>query len=354
MTAQPPSRPEQTCQLGGALLASVSRSFYLSIKVLPKNLRDPLGLAYLLARTTDTIADTATVPAPLRLGHLRALAGMIRAGADPAKIALLQKEIVPDDKAERELLIKIEPCLQWLAAQPDTDRADIVDVLEKIIHGQELDLLRFADPGRLQALQTAAELDEYTYLVAGCVGEFWTRLYFRHLPGAARCDAETMQKLGVNFGKGLQLVNILRDLPADLRAGRCYLPVDELAACAVEPAAIRESAEKVRPVFDCWLKKAVEHLEDAFRYIEALSNWRVRIACIFPWFIGMRTLILLSQKFPLTTSERVKVTRREVRALLLLVPFAASSNAVLRLVRGRLFRTLAQIGVRQPAFSQGD
>ncbi|SVB50912.1 uncharacterized protein METZ01_LOCUS203766, partial [marine metagenome] len=39
------------------VLEGVSRSFYLTIRVLPKNLREPIGLAYLLARTADTIAD---------------------------------------------------------------------------------------------------------------------------------------------------------------------------------------------------------------------------------------------------------------------------------------------------------
>ena len=336
MTATP---HEDRKQLGGALLASVSRSFYLSIKVLPKKLREPLGLAYLLARTTDTIADTASVPAETRRRHLQALAEMIRGGARE-NIALLNKEIVPDDAAERELLTKIEPCLDWLAAQSAADRADIVDVLEKIICGQQLDLARFADCKTVIALQTAAELDEYTYLVAGCVGEFWTRLYFRHLPHAARLDAETMRTLGVNFGKGLQLVNILRDLPADLRAGRCYLPAEELQAAAANPASLHASEERVRPIFDAWLKKAAAHLDDAFRYTESLTDRRVRLACILPWFIGVRTLVLLSKKFPLMTEKRVKVSRTEVRALLLLAPLAAASNMVLRLVRARLKRAL--------------
>ena len=42
--------------------APVSRSFYLSISILPKPLRDPVALGYLLARASDTIADTAELP----------------------------------------------------------------------------------------------------------------------------------------------------------------------------------------------------------------------------------------------------------------------------------------------------
>ena len=61
------------------------------------------------------------------------------------------------------------------------DRNDIRAVLEKITHGQMLDLHRFDNPQKIRALKTPADLDEYTYLVAGCVGEFWTRLCFRHV-----------------------------------------------------------------------------------------------------------------------------------------------------------------------------
>ena len=322
-------------QLGGKLLASVSRSFYLSIKVLPPAVRDPIGLAYLLARTTDTIADTAEAPAVLRLKHLQALSGMIESGADKAKIELLQKEIVPADKAERKLLSQLGPCLEWLASQPEEDHADIMTVLEKIICGQELDIVRFPRAADVHALQDAGELDEYTYLVAGCVGEFWTRICCRHLKPYAAMDDEALCKLGINFGKGLQLVNILRDMPADLRAGRCYLPANQLAAEGVDPKRLQESAEKARPVFDRWLEKAIAHLDDAFRYIEALKNRRVRIACILPWAIGMKTLVLLTEKYPLATNERVKVTRAEIRKLLFLAPVAATSNWALRRMRAK-------------------
>jgi len=39
------------------VLKGVSRSFYLTLRVLPKKLREPIGLAYLLARTADTLTD---------------------------------------------------------------------------------------------------------------------------------------------------------------------------------------------------------------------------------------------------------------------------------------------------------
>src|SRR5262249_62135189 len=116
------------------------------------------------------------------------------------------------------------------------DRDDIRAVLEKITHGQMLDLVRFDNPAQVRALQTASDLDEYTYLVAGCVGEFWTRLCFRHLQDFASLTQDEMLALGRRYGMGLQLINVLRDAGGDLRAGRFFFPEDELRAIGLSPA----------------------------------------------------------------------------------------------------------------------
>jgi farnesyl-diphosphate farnesyltransferase len=322
-------------ELGGALLASVSRSFYLTIKALPRQLREPVGLGYLLARAADTIADSAEAPVEVRLRQLQVVRSMIESGADKPGLELLKREIVPADAAERELIVRLGEALDWLESMPVLDRADIVDVLRKITRGQELDLLRFGKGEGIAALQTAGELDEYTYLVAGCVGEFWTRLCFRHLPGFTKLSEQDMRALGVNFGKGLQLVNILRDLPADLKNGRCYLP---LAEFGLDPDAISRTPQLGRAVFESWLAQAVNHLDAAYRYIRATSNWRLRYACILPWVLGLRTLILLRENPPLENSGRVKVSRSEVRRVLVKALSWAGSNFLLRIGRDRLLR----------------
>ena len=55
------------------LLKATSRSFYLTLRVLPAAVRPQIGLAYLLARTTDTIADTEILPVEQRLDALQKL-----------------------------------------------------------------------------------------------------------------------------------------------------------------------------------------------------------------------------------------------------------------------------------------
>ena len=96
-------------------------------------------------------------------------------------VELVASFSLQENASERQLLESLPGCLACLEGIEHADRNDIRLVLEKITRGQMLDLQRFDNPQQDPALNTAAELDEYTYLVAGCVGEFRTRLCFRHV-----------------------------------------------------------------------------------------------------------------------------------------------------------------------------
>jgi farnesyl-diphosphate farnesyltransferase len=301
-----------TKDLGGPVLASVSRSFYLSIRLLPRKLRAPVGLAYLLARASDTIADSTEAPEAARLQHLAAFARMIRTGKTEG-LAELQHDIHTPHPGETMLLCNLERCLEWLGQLENKDRGEIVDVLEKIIRGQTLDLERFGGGGHVVALQSAEELEEYTYLVAGCVGEFWTRVCLNHLPGCSSLGLADLRKLGAEYGKGLQLVNILRDFPEDLRNGRCYLPEPELRAAGTSPTPLLDAPAKAQPVYDHWRARATAQLEAGYEYIATLRSARLRAACFLPWYLGLRTLRLLGQPGVLERPEKVKVSRMTVR-----------------------------------------
>jgi farnesyl-diphosphate farnesyltransferase len=304
------------------LLRGVSRSFYLTLRVLPASIRPQIGLAYLLARTTDTIADTELVPLEQRLRSLERLRerimGTSNASMDFGEIALHQGAV-----AERLLLESCEASLTLLQRLPGEDRQFIRDVLKVIISGQELDLRRFAgaSAGRIISLRTDAELEDYTYRVAGCVGEFWTKICRAHVFPRARLPDSLLLNQAVQFGKGLQLVNILRDLPADLQKGRCYLGGDRLSALGLAPADLLQPVNepRLRPLYDEHLNRAESHLAAGWRYTQALPwrHARVRLACAWPILIGASTIARLRVANVLDSRQRVKVTRREVRQLML-------------------------------------
>src|SRR4029453_14849423 len=282
-------------QLQTSILGSVSRSFYLSIPLLPQQLREPIALAYLLGRTTDTVADTTRIPGTVRTESLKMLSDGIQGKRSREIVVNQMASFVPlqENAAERTLLRSLADCLEWLEQTVEADRDDIRAVLEKITQGQMLDLHRFDSPAQVRALQTAADLDEYTYLVAGCVGEFWTRLCFRHLRDFASLPQDEMLALGRRYGMGLQLINVLRDAGPDLRAGRCYFPDDELGAIDLSAAQILSEPDRFQPIYQSWMEKAQDGLARGMQYSRAILNRRVRAATVLPALIGARTLALL-------------------------------------------------------------
>jgi len=304
-----------------SLLRDVSRSFYLTLRVLPASIRPQISLAYLLARTSDTIADTELVPWEKRLAALESLRQSVvcSSKATPEFAEFSRQQGSP---AERALLGNSATALDLLRQLSSDDRELVIQVLKTIISGQELDLRRFhsSSSSSIAALESAAELDDYTYRVAGCVGEFWTRMCLAHVFGSARLDSAFLLKAGVRFGKGLQLVNVLRDLPVDLRQGRCYLPAGELRNASLKPADLLDPSTepRMRPVYNQWLDVAESHLKVGWDYAKALprSNMRTRLACAWPLLIGARTVRLLRTERVLDTDRRVKVSRAEVRRLL--------------------------------------
>jgi farnesyl-diphosphate farnesyltransferase len=310
-----------------AILRSVSRSFYLSIRFLPAQLRGPIALAYLLARTTDTVADTTEISGPVRMETLRMLSDGIQGKASQVVINQVASFVpLQENKAERTLLDSLPDCLEWLEQIGIPDRDDIRAVLEKITHGQMLDLHRFDNPAKVRALQTVADLDEYTYLVAGCVGEFWTRLCFRHLRDFASLIPAEMLALGRRYGMGLQLINILRDAGADLRAGRCYFPEDEVGAVGLTAAQILSESDRFQPIYQRWMEKAQDGLECGMQYSCAIRNRRVRVATVLPALIGARTLTLLRKAGASALHQTIKVPRREVRRMILSLAIHLASH----------------------------
>lgn len=316
-----------------SLLKATSRTFYLSLRALPAAVRPQVGLGYLLARTTDTVADTELVSVPARLDALESL-----------RRRILGESTVPLDfgpltqgcalPAEKVLLERVEDSLRLLEQLPEADRLLVREVLRVITSGQELDLKRFgaATAEGIVALETEAETDDYTYRVAGCVGEFWTRICRAHLFPKAPVDEEMLLRNGVRFGKGLQWVNILRDIPRDLRKGRCYLPRQSLAGAGLKPEDLlsADNQARFRPLYNKWLNGARAHLAAGWEYTNALppGQFRLRLACAWPLLIGVRTLGRLRQENILDESCPIKVSRAEVRALIgrsvLLYPWPAA------------------------------
>jgi farnesyl-diphosphate farnesyltransferase len=329
-----------------AILKQVSRSFYLTLIVVPRCVRDQIGLSYLFARAADTIADTDLIDRGSRLLFLKRFKAQF-AGESISweDVRAIQAALLPHqtESAERTLLERLEDCFRLYLEFTPEDRARIRRLMTTLTNGMEMDLTVFpGDAARdLTALQTMADLDRYIYYVAGCVGEFWTGMTCAHLPPLAGWDVPEMAKVGVRFGKGLQLTNVLKDMARDLQRGRCYLPEVLVRDAGLEPKDLlrKESLPRLRPVLTKLVAVALEHLDQGWLYAMAIPRRevRLRLACMWPILFAGGTLRLVSTSPELLNpSVTLKISKGQVYRIMALTTLTAACGYVATAYWGRL------------------
>ncbi|WP_158944918.1 phytoene/squalene synthase family protein [Granulicella sp. S190] len=336
MTLKKSTHDATTALLLGPLLKGVSRSFYLSLRVLPVGMRDPIGLAYLLARAGDTIADTSLISPEKRLELLLSLRGQVNGLPDEGALIRMAAEAGTQqtDSEEKVLLESVGAALSLLSRLSQPNREAVCATVTTLTEGMEFDLRTFPDErsGRIVALQEYSELDRYTYLIAGCVGEFWTKMTYAHVPGTLAGPLDTMMERGIRFGKALQMTNILRDCGKDLRIGRCYLPATMLVRFGLSPQELLlpETSLRARPVLFELVRKALDHYREAIDYTLALPAFsiRLRLSCWWPIVIGLETLALLVRNDNwLDPAKASKIRRNDVyRMMATSVPLVVSNT----------------------------
>jgi farnesyl-diphosphate farnesyltransferase len=337
------------------VLKAVSRSFYLTLAVVPGDVRAQVGVAYLLARAADTITDTELVERSRRLHHLTRLREWILdpVGHGDALQAVQSALLGPRSEkeggvSERVLLSHLQECGELIATFTPHDQALIKGVLETLTQGMQKDLADFPgeSTGTLVALKTSADLDLYTYNAAGCVGEFWTRLMCAHRAALRDWDVARMAQVGIRFGKGLQYTNVLRDVAADLRRGRCYIPAELLETAGLKAADLLDPAAlpKFKPVLARLLRVALEHLDQGWLYTMAIPRRevRLRLACAWPILFALKTLQRVSVSESLLDPGRVpKMSRGEVYRIMALTGGTLGCARTLTAYYGHLRKRVA-------------
>jgi farnesyl-diphosphate farnesyltransferase len=267
------------------LLREHARTFALTLGLLPQTLRETLGLAYLLARASDTVADSGI----LSVGEKISLLQELHAALARNRPADWNPSGLPDKfgKKEEELIQAVPQFLASLDENPD--RREVIALWQSILEGQRFDLQRFPSSHPL----SRDELECYCGSVAGSVGKTWTILIEKHAPGVLLRPSGEMQRLGFAYGMGLQLINILRDRAEDRALGRLYV-------CAGELLELLALAEQ-------WLGCGA-------RYLEGLRPGRILMASSLPHDLAMRTLREITCA---PNAARVSIPRREVHWLVI-------------------------------------
>ncbi|HOG64467.1 MAG TPA: squalene/phytoene synthase family protein [Spirochaetota bacterium] len=308
------------------LLSGVSRTFALSIVVLRGTLASDVATAYLLCRLLDTVEDDANLPATERRHVLSGLADGIGNPAQEAEalelLAGLEGRITATP-VELELLAEA-PALFARIKRMDAQRGQ---VLRRWAEEMARGMAEFVSDTPGASIHTLQDLARYCHYVAGTVGGMLTGLFALTGPGVTAQRQRRLETHMEAFGRGLQMVNIIKDCGKDWSMGRCFLP-GELAG---NEAGFRGAHPHLLGEL---VKQAEVDLDDAVRYIRNLPRrmWRARLFCVYPLVFARKTLRILAGNQARTGEQGPKISRKDVKRAMLFSAPAAFSNLWLRLV----------------------
>jgi farnesyl-diphosphate farnesyltransferase len=323
------------------LLEGVSRTFALTIPQLPDGLREVVTNAYLLCRIADTIEDDPDLDAETKDGFHAAFLETAESGRSTKTFARsLWPRLAPGTlDAEIELIRKSPQVLQMTQRLQPRQRRAILRCLSTMSRGMG----HFERSRSRLGLEDVTEYERYCYFVAGVVGEMLTDVFCDHSPliGARRDDLEAR---AVNFGLGLQMTNILKDIWDDYESGVCWLPREVFADNGYDLAELQPHHNGNGHAFAASMRDLVgiahAHLREALDYTLRIPNHETGIRRFLIWaaLLAVSTLRKIAADPLFTSGAQVKVSRRRVAAIV------ASSSAVIRsnFALGALFSAAAR------------
>ncbi len=323
---------ERALALQDALLPGVSRTFALTIPQLPKPLKAAVTNAYLLCRVADTIEDDVRLDAPAKRSFHRRFVALVRAADDPRSFAHeLEPRLSPQTPVpERRLIAELPGVVQVTYAFSPSQRA----ALERCIDIMCAGMPQFQLAKSVSGLATVADLDRYCYHVAGVVGEMLTELFCDHSHEIASRRG-SMMSLAVRFGQGLQMTNILKDFWEDRARHSCWLPREVFHSHGLDLA--EPDSEHFQQRFSRGLKDLIAmthaYLRDALSYVHLIPAREVGIRRFCLWAIGLALLTLqrIRRNPGYRSQGHVKISRRAVKATVLVSNLLARSNAALEM-----------------------
>jgi len=328
--------PQSDLDYQVSILPGVSRTFALTIPVLPDRLAVVVTNAYLLCRLADTIEDDVALSDEQKSGFHRRFVNIVEGSESAEEFARDLKPLLSDRALddEKDLVSNAPRVIRVTHACSAAERAALTRCVQIMCTGMP-EFQRNRSPKGLKDLD---ELDSYCYYVAGVVGEMLTELFVLHCPQLEGRRSE-MLRLAVSFGQGLQMTNILKDIWDDRQADTCWLPASVFSGNAVDLAQLEQ--HHLKPEFGAGLNVLIgvahAHLRNALRYTQIIPKGEVGIRRFCLWAIGLAILTLRKiHRHPhFTSSSEVKVSRRTVKATVVSTNLTMMSNRALQLMFDR-------------------
>jgi farnesyl-diphosphate farnesyltransferase len=207
------------------LLQKTSRTFALSIPLLPEPLRTEVATAYLLFRIIDTFEDAKRWDAARRVKALGLFVRLIESDDAQESREMTAEWLADpplDNPAYLELLAATPEVIGWHRSLAPAASEQLRRHVARSARGM-IGIVERTDASGSLRLRTLQDLRDYCFVVAGIVGQMLTELFILQLPSLSSVASE-LQARAVEFGEALQLVNILKDSRSDEQEGRVYLP----------------------------------------------------------------------------------------------------------------------------------
>ncbi|SDB89653.1 farnesyl-diphosphate farnesyltransferase [Pelagirhabdus alkalitolerans] len=249
------------------VLKRTSRTFYIPITLLKKTLKETVASAYLCMRAIDEIEDHEQLSNHEKSVLLEGIGHLLRNTFTTEEYLTL---IQPYKQHLPEVTVKLG---DWIDYCPDGIVEDVKASTATMADG----MAKWARQN--WEIKTKEDLDDYTYYVAGLVGVMLSDIW-KWYDGT-----ETDKDLAIGFGRGLQIVNILRNQDEDLERGVSFLPEDWNR--------------------DDLFEYAEYQLSLANQYIQSVDNRNIVTFCKIPYKLADKTLNVMK-------SGREKMTREEV------------------------------------------
>ncbi len=251
------------------VLKLTSRTFYIPIQLLTPTLRTAVGSAYLCMRAIDEIEDHEQLEPKVKQQLLLSTSELLKTNFDKD---VYQRLLQPYENILPEVTLRLG---DWLSICPD----NIIDKIKESTSIMAAGMAKWVEKDWI--VNTKEDLDEYTFYVAGLVGVMLSEIW--ELYDGTKTDTD----LAIGYGRGLQIVNMLRNQEEDADRGVHFIP-------------------------DGWdrndmFEYATTNLNKGDEYIKSIETKNILLFCKIPLTLAKRTLKTLK-------SGQEKMTRNEVES----------------------------------------
>lgn len=324
------------------MLQGVSRTFALNIKNLSGSLHDSVLSSYMICRLFDTVEDSPVLSVQEKCDHLVFLENCFVKGCtqmDNSSCIEVQKwgdahQNITYLLDEKKLLKNVGLLWQFLQILPAPDKKFMISAICEMSQGMRWFIQEYSCiTSSPKILQSQQHFKKYCYVVAGTIGNLLTDLFFNRINSTDIC-LDHMKKLGVAFGQGLQMTNILKDIFTDAKRDWIYLPNPIFAQFGLDAQMYLriQHPEKNTLVLRHLIKQTQYCLKKGFLYIHGIpvTQPQIRAFCIIALFLSLKTLGELNKNTFLEKEYKNKISRIQVKKILFWIPFCSRSNTIFR------------------------